>query len=696
MQADSLDIQDEILRRFAVENGFTVTRVYEDSGSGRSADTREGFSALIDDVAANRANVDAILVRDVSRWGRFENIDESAYYEFICLRHGVEVIYVEEGLGGQPSPFSALTKAMKRVLAAEFSRDKSRIITRGKYRTAAQGFRFGGPAPFGMKRVLVKRDDGTYVADLPPGTQKLMSCYKTKLAPGDAQEVEVVRTIFRLFTAGMRCFTEIAETLNTAGVPSPKSRTWHGVTVRHILCNPAYAGIVALRPTNGDERIVVSGAHPAIIDPDTFVTVQRECERVRIARPATVTRLMNQAREAFARYGSVPAEVLGNAIEALGRGGRRMLAADDLLASIFVSSIAGEKRRIAEALERDFAVENHGAYLTLNGTVTVGFIVGWCRTDLLFAPVAFSTCPESPADLIVLVGAEHDPEFNRISRYVVDSASLSALASTVPAILRYPHTKRPLLPLYPAETDAELRRSVRRLIWRNRSLAAAELRRVTAGDARVSIAAVSRKLKWSYDIVKRVYRDLAVAGEPLPQRSHARVKREPKPPRQAAPKLVATCPECGAVRLVYPSQMRAMKRGLDSLCHQCALASGRAYTLGRNREMRPIRRSKRDFLHDLALAVWSVMLRRPHEFERPRVWTAQRRLGTIMWREPGAPRANNRLSLDCSEEFMNRCLTMPGAGTPDVTLLDSILDRTWWKGGSVDAAGRAHWVRYLG
>ena len=96
----------------------------------------------------------------------------------MCLRHGVEVIYVEEQFARDEGPYAALQKSMKRVMAADFSREKSRIVTHGKRRAAAQGFRSGAPPPYGMKRILVN-PDGSFVQDLPPKAHKMMSCFKT-------------------------------------------------------------------------------------------------------------------------------------------------------------------------------------------------------------------------------------------------------------------------------------------------------------------------------------------------------------------------------------------------------------------------------------------------------------------------------------------------------------------------------------
>jgi DNA invertase Pin-like site-specific DNA recombinase len=37
-----------------------------------------------------------VLVYDVSRWGRFQDIDESAHYEFVCKQAGIKVAYCAE------------------------------------------------------------------------------------------------------------------------------------------------------------------------------------------------------------------------------------------------------------------------------------------------------------------------------------------------------------------------------------------------------------------------------------------------------------------------------------------------------------------------------------------------------------------------------------------------------------------------
>lgn len=86
-QKYSTENQGDALLRYANERGFEIVRTYEDSGkSGLSIGGRDQLRHLIADVQSGQADFSAILVYDVSRWGRFQDADESAYYEFNLQR----------------------------------------------------------------------------------------------------------------------------------------------------------------------------------------------------------------------------------------------------------------------------------------------------------------------------------------------------------------------------------------------------------------------------------------------------------------------------------------------------------------------------------------------------------------------------------------------------------------------------------
>ena len=48
------------------------------------------------EVEKKQAHFSALLVYDVSGWGRFQDVDESAYYEYVLKRAGIRVHYCAE------------------------------------------------------------------------------------------------------------------------------------------------------------------------------------------------------------------------------------------------------------------------------------------------------------------------------------------------------------------------------------------------------------------------------------------------------------------------------------------------------------------------------------------------------------------------------------------------------------------------
>ena len=88
-QEYSTDNQSLVNRAYAATHWMTIVRTYSDEArSGLVVDRRDALKRLIADVETSNADFKVILVYDVSRWGRFQDPDEAAYYEYICKRVG--------------------------------------------------------------------------------------------------------------------------------------------------------------------------------------------------------------------------------------------------------------------------------------------------------------------------------------------------------------------------------------------------------------------------------------------------------------------------------------------------------------------------------------------------------------------------------------------------------------------------------
>ena len=241
-QQYSTENQSDVIRDYAAKRGYEIACTYADDGkSGLKMEGRDSLRAMIDDVQDGRANFEAILVYDVSRWGRFQDTDESAYYEYLCKKAGIAVHYCAEQFENDGGPAATIIKSVKRVMAAEYSRELSTKVFQGQCKLIELGYRQGGPAGFGLRRMLI---DHTHQQKgiLARGEQKSLQTDRVILVRGPEEEVRIVQEIYRMFIEDGRCERQIAEILNTRGILTDLGRPWTRGTVREVLTNEKYIG----------------------------------------------------------------------------------------------------------------------------------------------------------------------------------------------------------------------------------------------------------------------------------------------------------------------------------------------------------------------------------------------------------------------------------------------------------------------
>ena len=295
-QERSIDDQRKAVETYATENDFDIVKEYVDDGiSGALAAKRQSFLKMVED--STSGDFEAVLVYDISRFGRMDN-DETGHYRFLLGENGVTVVYTQDDLGDGDTAemVRPLLQQQKHMFLIHLARD----VSRGQASTAEQGRSVGGRAPYGFKRALVDAN-GSVAQVLERGEKKTSDRHKVTLVPGDAGEVAVVRDIFRRFLNGSG-YRAIATSLNERGIPSARGGAWSSTTIRDILLNQRYAGdavwnrrpkgkfygVRGGRPERKPRRarqrvkrndpvdwIVVRDAHPAIVDRAQFEAAQR-------------------------------------------------------------------------------------------------------------------------------------------------------------------------------------------------------------------------------------------------------------------------------------------------------------------------------------------------------------------------------------------------------------------------------------
>jgi DNA invertase Pin-like site-specific DNA recombinase len=284
-QQYSTENQADKIREYATRRGIEIVRTYADAGkSGLRIDGRVSLQQLIKDVESGTADFTIILVYDVSRWGRFQDADESAYYEYRCRRAGIQVAYCAEQFENDGSPVSTIVKGVKRAMAGEYSRELSAKVFAGQCRLIELGFRQGGPAGYGLRRVLIDQN-GAIKTKLTRGEHKSLQTDRVILMPGPEDEVRTVNLMYRWFIDDGLVESEIASRLNGMTVRTDLDREWTRGTVHEVLTNEKYIGnniynrisfkLKKLRVENTpDMWIKKEGAFESIVPPDVFYTAQ--------------------------------------------------------------------------------------------------------------------------------------------------------------------------------------------------------------------------------------------------------------------------------------------------------------------------------------------------------------------------------------------------------------------------------------
>jgi DNA invertase Pin-like site-specific DNA recombinase len=284
-QQYSLENQSTATQKYAETRGFQIVCTYSDAAkSGLVLRRRRGLQQLLRDVVGTPP-YRVILVYDVSRWGRFQDTDESAHYEFICKSAGVPVHYCAETFTNDGTLPSLIMKTLKRTMAAEFSRELSVKVLAGQKRLASLGFKQGGVPGYGLRRLLISSDRQPK-QQLQSGERKNIATDRVILVPGPAHEVRCVRKIYRMLVSENLSVYAIARELNKQGVEYMGDSEWDYAAVFAVLTHPKYTGCHVFGRTSSklytpvvrlpkSAWVLTPGAFEPIIDHATYSEAQR-------------------------------------------------------------------------------------------------------------------------------------------------------------------------------------------------------------------------------------------------------------------------------------------------------------------------------------------------------------------------------------------------------------------------------------
>jgi hypothetical protein len=212
---------------------------------------------------------------------------------------------------------SSILKNLKRVMAAEYSRELSEKVYAGACRFVQLGFKAGGPVGYGLRRQLVD-EYGRPKAVLEQGHRKYLQTDHVRLLVGTQGEVSVVRWIFEEFLR-KKSEAAIARTLNERAVSTQTDRPWNGALIGRILRNENYIGNLIYNRRSRKLRdkythnppkfwIRAEGCVEPVVDRDVFARVQKivEGRRIDLSEEQMLVRL----RRTLMRHGTLSARLI--------------------------------------------------------------------------------------------------------------------------------------------------------------------------------------------------------------------------------------------------------------------------------------------------------------------------------------------------------------------------------------------------
>ena len=275
--SNSIINQKKILKKYAMDRGYTNIRFYIDDGISGTTFNRPGFQSMIADVEAGK--VKRVIVKDMSRLGR-DYLQVGMYTEIFFPEHDVHFIAVNDGVDSnqEDNEFTPF----RNIINEWYAKDTSKKIRAVKRSKGMAGEHIGSHPPYGyMKNPENKKE---WIVD--------------------EEAAEMVREIFRLCVSGYGP-TQIANILTERKILCPtyyalekggKPRTalpadkfaWNGPVVAKILDRLDYLGHTVNFKTHvksykvhktiynsPDQWKVFEGTHEAIIDKETFEIVQK-------------------------------------------------------------------------------------------------------------------------------------------------------------------------------------------------------------------------------------------------------------------------------------------------------------------------------------------------------------------------------------------------------------------------------------
>jgi site-specific DNA recombinase len=248
-EKESLPVQRRMIEGCAISKGWELAAIFEDAGITGKKDDRPGLQTLLN--AARRKEFDAVIVKDLSRFGRSARDLQNNVQ--ILWDRGVTFVSLKENMVlDNTDPYS---KFLFQILASVAELEHNMIFERmrdGKMSKWRDKRMFNGSPPIGYAW-----NKQTHTIEVVP------------------EEAAVYQRIVTEYLDLGKSIRDIAVGLQKDAVPTRLGGKWSVTAICQFLRNPAYYGIITAtaKQRNGNGEVIFS--EDIIFDAPPLITKSR-------------------------------------------------------------------------------------------------------------------------------------------------------------------------------------------------------------------------------------------------------------------------------------------------------------------------------------------------------------------------------------------------------------------------------------
>lgn len=276
-EGETLSRHKTALLSLAKRLSITVDEIYQEIVSGETIAARPMMQQLLQEVSEGRWT--GVLVMEVERLARGDTMDQGLVSQ--TFKYSGTKIITPLKTYDPANEFDEEYFEFGLFMSRREYVTTNRRLQRGRAASAREGKFVGSIAPFGYKRKKIENDKG----------------YTLEIVP---EQAEIIKMIFDFYVNGTDINGEhkrlgmqaIAHRLNELKIPPIRHDYWQKATIKDIITNPTYAGLIrwgyrkvkktvtpqgkkTSRPISLDENCIISkGLHEAIIPKEIFDAAQ--------------------------------------------------------------------------------------------------------------------------------------------------------------------------------------------------------------------------------------------------------------------------------------------------------------------------------------------------------------------------------------------------------------------------------------